>query len=298
MNSRHLQFCLNYLQTNDPGVAYKMAYPKANNNSVYAAASRLMARPDVSAWIAETEQRMHDRVMRQVEQEQGDTLKEQLLTINQKRAVLTKIITGETKRVRHIKTKYSYEKVEDDLPIYAVLRAIDMDTRLENFYNLLSNPDSWKRAQTVYVNTPTLQQQVNVLVSQTTATDNSEHICDEVHASPDTQEVISATGTSSLHELQEVSEINTQKNIDEQTRNNFPFKGGEGGCLLEPEEKTTGFSSPPQLNNMPAHKKTPHYLTKLNKTPRKHMLHPHPSPNVALTANSLFLSDININERK
>lgn len=169
MTSKHLKFCLFYLQTNDPGVAYKMVYPKANNHSVYAAASRLMARPDVSAWIKETEERVHDRALREIEEDMGGVLKNQLLTINQKRAVLTKIITGETKRVRHIKTKYSYEKVEDDLPVYAVLRAIDMDTRLENFYNCLTNAEIWRKTQNQYVNTPTLQQQVNILIAQTTA---------------------------------------------------------------------------------------------------------------------------------
>lgn len=235
-----------------------MAYPKASNNSVYAAASRLMARPDVSAWIAETEQRMHDRVMRQVEQEQGDTLKEQLLTINQKRAVLTKIITGETKRVRHIKTKYSYEKVEDDLPIYAVLRAIDMDTRLENFYNLLSNPDTWRRTQNVYVNTPTLQQQVNVLINQTTEQNKKDQM--------------------------QVNTYTQHKNNE--SKADLPFKVGgcphvtgstsaQETCALESDEGidsglqekgSQSVSVPLLLNNTAAPQKTPHYLTKLNKS--------------------------------
>ncbi|MCB9045315.1 MAG: hypothetical protein H6550_04145 [Chitinophagales bacterium] len=180
MTTKHLQFCLNYLQTHDPGVAYKMTYPKVSPKSVYAAASRLMARPDVSAWIEETERSMHRRVLKQIEEEQGEVLKKDLMTINQKRAVLTKIITGQTKRRRNVKTKYGYTVVEDDLPVYAVLRAIDMDTRLENFYNYLINPHTWRKTHNQYVNTPTLQQQVNILIAQTTEKQEEKETIQEI----------------------------------------------------------------------------------------------------------------------
>ncbi|MCB9045619.1 MAG: hypothetical protein H6550_05735 [Chitinophagales bacterium] len=238
MNPRHLQFCLNYLQTHDPGVAYKMTYPKASTKSLYAAASRLMARPDVSAWIHETEQRVHERALREIEEEQGSVLKEQLLTINQKRAVLTKIITGETKRVRHIKTKYSYEKVEDDLPIYAVLRAIDMDTRLENFYRLLSDPATWRRTQTVYVNTPTLQQQVNVLISQTTEQTPTARLRDEVSASSDTQEATSRNTISTTHE-----ETQNERSPDVKDERQTPFRRGPLAPSNSEEMRLPGMKS-------------------------------------------------------
>ncbi len=165
---KHLQFCMAYLQTSDPGVAYKMTYPKAGMKSLYAAASRLMARPEVSAWIEDTREMMQQRILREIQADQVQAKKEQLLSINEKRNVLTRIITGEAKRSRHIKTKYGVTKVEDDQPVYAILRAIDMDTRLENFQNYLIHRDSWGKTPVLHINPPTLQQQVNILIAQAT----------------------------------------------------------------------------------------------------------------------------------
>jgi len=179
MTKKHLQFCIYYMQTGDPQVAYKMTYPRAAVKSLAAASSRLMARPDVAEWVHGTEERVHNRMMRQFHSEHYDQFKEKLLTINEKRTVLTKIIKGETKRVRYIKGKYGMDRVEEDLPVYAVLRAVDLDTRLENFYNYLTRSDTWRKTQNIYVNTPTLQQQVNILINQST---ENEEAKDVVHA--------------------------------------------------------------------------------------------------------------------
>ncbi|MBW7912439.1 MAG: hypothetical protein H3C54_01750 [Taibaiella sp.] len=174
MTKKHLQFCIYYMQTGDQQVAYKMAYPRAAVKSLKASASRLMARPDVAEWVNGTEERVHNRMMRQFHNEHYDEFKEKLLTINEKRTVLTKIIKGETKRVRYVKVKYGVQKVEEDLSADTVLRAIDLDTRLENFYNYLTRSDTWRKTQNIYVNTPTLQQQVNILISK--AGENAENV--------------------------------------------------------------------------------------------------------------------------
>ncbi|MBZ0097946.1 MAG: hypothetical protein K8F30_02625 [Taibaiella sp.] len=168
MTKKHLQFCIYYMQVGDPLVAYKMTYPRAAVKSLPASVSRLMARPEVAEWVNGTEERVHNRMMRKFHNEHYDKFKDQLLTINQKRTVLTKIITGETKRVRYVQAKYGLQKIEEPLPVYAVLRAVDLDTRLENFYNYLTRSDTWRKTQNIYVNTPTLQQQVNILINQTT----------------------------------------------------------------------------------------------------------------------------------
>lgn len=169
---KHLEFCMNYLQTNDPGVAYKMTYPKTGIKSLYAAASRLMARPDVSAWIAETRHHMQERLLREIEDTQVQAKKQQVLSITEKRAVLTALILGEAKRTRHIPTKYGITKVEEDQPIYAILRAIDLDTRLENYQNHLLHRNVFTSPQpNVYINTTqsstTLVEQVNILIAKT-----------------------------------------------------------------------------------------------------------------------------------
>lgn len=173
LKPKHLEFVLNYLGTKDPAVAYGQTYPNASFKSYSAGASRILARPEVRDYVEFTERRMEDRLLTQIEAEQ-EAKKQQLLSINDKRAVLTKIITGETKRVRFIKNKYGPQKVEEDLPVYAVLRAVDMDTRLETFYNILLHRQDWSTPQsrTTYINTPTLQQQVNILISQATQEQN------------------------------------------------------------------------------------------------------------------------------
>ncbi|MCB0695903.1 MAG: hypothetical protein KDC07_00980 [Chitinophagaceae bacterium] len=287
MTTKHLQFCLNYLQTHDPGVAYKMTYPKASTNSLYAAASRLMARPDVSAWIEETERSMHQRVLRQIEEEQGEVLKKDLLTINQKRAVLSKIITGETKRRRNIKTKYGYTVVEDDLPVYAVLRAIDMDTRLENFYNYLTNSHTWRKTHNLYVNTPTLQQQVNILIAQTT--EKEKEPIQEIDIPVEPAPVFSPSGGRDRQQPVEAgtpAKGNTEYNLSPAggggtlaTNNSperhtlcLPFRG-IGGQPPTPNNSPLGRACPPTVGgvgvgtlargNTP-YKKTPRYLTSLN----------------------------------
>lgn len=168
---KHLEFCMNYLQTNDPGVAYKMTYPKAGIKSLYAAASRLMARPDVSAWIAETRYQMQERLLREMEDAHVQAKKQQVLTVTEKRAVLTALILGETKRIRHIPTKYGTTRVGEDQPVYAILRAIDLDTRLENYQNHLLHRNVFTpQSPAVYINTTqsstTLIEQVNILIAK------------------------------------------------------------------------------------------------------------------------------------
>lgn len=184
MTKKHLQFCIYYMQTGDQQVAYKMTYPRAAVKSLKASASRLMARPDVAEWVNGTEERVHNRMMRQFHSEHYDEFKEKLLTINEKRTVLTKIIKGETKRVRYVKVKYGVQKVEEDLSADTVLRAIDLDTRLENFYNYLTRSDTWRKTQNIYVNTPTLQQQVNILINQTSEKEETKVVQADIETSP------------------------------------------------------------------------------------------------------------------
>lgn len=179
VNHKHIQFAVNYLRTKDPATAYKMTYPRAAIKSLNAAASRLLARPDIAEFIEDTEERIRNRALREMEQEQVDDLKCQLLTIKQKRDVLAKIITGQTKRRKYIKDKYGPTMVEEDQPVYAIIRAINMDTRLEMFYNFLIGqnlPTNRKEQKNFYINAPTLQQQVNILISQTQQQEEEKNI--------------------------------------------------------------------------------------------------------------------------
>ena len=244
MTKKHLQFCIYYMQTGDPQVAYKMTYPRAAVKSLKASVSRLMARPDVAEWVNGTEERVHNRMMRKFHNEHYDSFKEKLLTINEKRTVLTKIITGETKRIRFVKAKYGVQKVEEDLPVYAVLRAIDLDTRLENFYNYLTRSDTWRKAENIYVNTPTLQQQVNILISQTTGKEESKDTLEI----PPFKEVAHERVTEDVHSHR----TDTPEELNESPLVFIPPKaGGDRGSLAPDNRKE---------QNTP-HKKTPRYIT-------------------------------------
>ena len=257
---KHLQFCLYYLQTNEPAVAYSMTYPKASTKSLYAAASRLLARPDVTAWINETRYRMQERLLQEIEEKEVTQKKEELLSINQKRAVLTRIINGETRRTRHIKTKYGCTKVQDDLPIYAVLRAIDMDTRLENFQNYLLHRDSWGKSPSLYINTPTLQQQVNILIAQASAYSSPPTEGQGVgHLAPDQTTPVIATqeATSRNTVLPTMQPSNSTPHViagrdqlSHETPNKLPLLDKEGRMAVpSPTEKSHSGEVPPAQDN-------------------------------------------------
>lgn len=171
MKPKHMQFAMNYLRTKDAELAYKLTYPRAGVQSLASAASRLLARDDISTWLEATEDAIRSRAIAEVEQEEAGKLRHELLSINQKRDILAKMATGQYKRKRFIKTKYGATQVEDDLHPFAILKAIDLDTRLEMFYNFLLSKgmctsQNTREGQQYFVNAPSLQQQVNILIAE------------------------------------------------------------------------------------------------------------------------------------
>lgn len=167
LRPKHLTFAMIYIQHRDPELAYKTAYPKSRPSSWAAGASRLLARPDIAGWIAATEERIHFAMLQRLEEEEGSRRSHQLLSLHDKRDILARIITGQVRRRRYIATKQGVQQVSEDLPTHTILRAIDLDTRLDMLYNYLLQHHGKAPQGNTYINAPTLQQQVNILISRT-----------------------------------------------------------------------------------------------------------------------------------
>src|SRR5690606_34529132 len=141
------------------------------------------------------------------------------------------------------KGKYGMDRVEEDLPVYAVLRAVDLDTRLENFYNYLTRSDTWRKAQNIYVNTPTLQQQVNILISQTA----------EKEESRDTQEIPPLNLAQRSHEQTGVTQGVPLEDGAEDVRSRLPQPQVVGRTdNTSPEQNLSPDCGPPPLSTPPA----------------------------------------------
>lgn len=132
MKIEHEMFAHHYILTGDKEAAYKKAYPQASCQALKIAARRLINHPDVRQYISarlETEQQKavqhyHEEEQRRIEEEQA--------TLLLKRKVLCDMIRGTHKQQRHYKLKDHIETIEDELAPTAVLRAIELDTKLAN----------------------------------------------------------------------------------------------------------------------------------------------------------------------
>lgn len=149
-------------------------------------------------------------------------------------------------------------------PVYAVIRAIDMDTRLEMLSNYLLNRHSTTGVQNQYIiNAPTLQQQVNILISQTQQeeknTSPTPRHCGEVPASPGTQKAISRNTDCPPAQDEQNTEKATLLSLGGDIgKNTKGIAADRGGSPAQGKQ--------PTVNSARSH---PVHLTKLNRLARK-----------------------------
>ena len=127
MIPKHHEFLTHYLACGNQFEAYKKAYPDAAGRSLKTAANRLLRSPGIQAKLQEAQQQVMAGVVTTLQQ----TTTVQLATIQQKRALLARIISGDYKVRRYIRLGTELQMVEEDVSPFALLRAIDLDTRLE-----------------------------------------------------------------------------------------------------------------------------------------------------------------------
>ncbi len=128
-NAQHRVFIQSYLRTGDKRAAYKEAYPEiADGDSLRVSSNRLyrLLKPEIDA----LEGRARELVMQEVMQEATTRIKKEICTMQQRRQVLAELILGQHKVKRHMRLKDSIVEVEDDVSPAAIIRAIDLDSRL------------------------------------------------------------------------------------------------------------------------------------------------------------------------
>lgn len=123
-------FAHQFLITRDKVAAYKAAYPKAQGEALKTAARRLMRNPHVQQYIEEQLQQLTGQAIATQQQEQQQVHKAEEATLALKRKVLLQMINGEHKVTRHYKMRNHLQEVESPLSPFALLRAIELDTKL------------------------------------------------------------------------------------------------------------------------------------------------------------------------
>lgn len=139
MKPEHQLFIHHYILTGDKYAAYKAAYPHAEGQALQAAARRLINKPHISQYLEvqlfavrnEATSQQHPQLLQQDER----------ATLLLKRKALHDMISGEYKTRKYYKMRDHLEEVEEQLSPFAVIRAIELDTKLANeWYDRKANP--------------------------------------------------------------------------------------------------------------------------------------------------------------
>ncbi|MBN8671510.1 MAG: hypothetical protein J0L80_12540 [Chitinophagales bacterium] len=125
----HKTFITHYLRTQNKRLAYKEAYPNiADGDSLRSAANRLyrQLQPFIESLTAHAITLALDELMTEAK----EVVKTSICTLQQRREVLGKMITGQMQVKRHIRLRDTIVEVYDDVSPAALIRAIDLDSRL------------------------------------------------------------------------------------------------------------------------------------------------------------------------
>lgn len=125
----HQTFVTYYLRTHNKRLAYKEAYPNvADGDSLRSATNRLyrQLQPFIESLTAHATTLALDELMTEAK----EVIKTNICTLQQRREVLGKMITGQMQVKRHIRLRNTVIEVYDDVSPAALIRAIDLDSRL------------------------------------------------------------------------------------------------------------------------------------------------------------------------
>lgn len=125
----HKTFITHYLRTQNKRQAYKEAYPNvADGDSLRSATNRLyrQLQPIIESLTAHATTLALDELMTDAK----ELIKTSICTLQQRREVLGKMITGQMQVKRHIRLRDTIVEVYDDVSPAALVRAIDLDSRL------------------------------------------------------------------------------------------------------------------------------------------------------------------------
>lgn len=127
---KHQLFAHHYIICGDKDQAYKIAYPNAEGEPLKNAARRLINHPDVRQYITKRLAEAEDKALQQERAIEQQREAEEYASLMLKRKVLRSIISGQQKQQRHFKFKNHLETIEDNMSPFAIIRAIELDTKL------------------------------------------------------------------------------------------------------------------------------------------------------------------------
>lgn len=125
----HQTFIAHYLRTHNKRLSYKEAYPNvADGDSLRSATNRLyrQLQPFIESLTVHATTLALDELMTEAK----EVIKTNICTLQQRREVLGKMITGQMQVKRHIRLRDTVVEVYDDVSPAALIRAIDLDSRL------------------------------------------------------------------------------------------------------------------------------------------------------------------------
>src|SRR5689334_81541 len=131
MNKRQERFAMEYIRTGNATEAYQIIYGVENEESARVSAARLLERDDIDALVRSYNEPMKQRMRAEIVAEAEQRIKREMLSNDERRYALADMVKGRTKVRRHFKYKDHSEEVIDDPSPMAILRAIELDTKLE-----------------------------------------------------------------------------------------------------------------------------------------------------------------------
>ncbi|WP_276135208.1 hypothetical protein [Polluticoccus soli] len=131
-NPRHEKFIEEMIQHGDRVRAYKAAYPDAR--SFYASAHRLSNDPEIKARIEEGQRQLE--IDNQIRKDEEHLIK--MSALSKKRALLSRIINGDMKFEKLVKTADGYEPILVSPTASDVFRAIELDNKLAKEMGMLT----------------------------------------------------------------------------------------------------------------------------------------------------------------
>jgi hypothetical protein len=136
MIRNHEKFVRHYIKCGDKEKAYKKVYPGTSKQSARTGAARLLAREDVQAAVEKLKGPLREKEMVKLQEAVKEQMQLDILDTLQKRHHCAQIVLGKRKVLRHIRLKDRVEDVYDDPSPAAILRAIELDTKLEHGWHI------------------------------------------------------------------------------------------------------------------------------------------------------------------
>lgn len=141
MKQAHQTFIIEMIKHGDKTIAYQKAYPKCTDEeSARKSAERLLRHhPEVAAEIEEATAHIRHRAYAEAYRLHTEQQKVPLLSILKKREILTQLATCEMKVGRYVKDGDTYKLIFEDPRPRDIIKAIEVDTRLEEMCNRARN---------------------------------------------------------------------------------------------------------------------------------------------------------------